>query len=290
MSGTVADVLRIAASQIGYSRWTDPQTGTKYGRWYAQYTGQAWYGNNGVAYCAMFTSWVFNQANVKAAGLPGAYCPTMLNAARSAGKVLSNKKNAKPGDIVFFDWDGGVVDHVGIVEKNMGSYIQTIEGNTSTGTGGSQDNGGKVARRTRAWGVVAAIVRPDYTAQVAGSVKPAKLDVDGNAGKKTVTALQSYLKKNSLYSAELDGVLSNQDKQEFKKYFWAWSSVTFGKGGSLTVKGLQRLVGARVDGYAGTETARRLQVFLNGKGARLDIDGYAGTLTVKALQTWLNTC
>ena len=33
---TASEVLRIAAGEIGYSRWTDPQPGTKYGRWYAQ--------------------------------------------------------------------------------------------------------------------------------------------------------------------------------------------------------------------------------------------------------------
>ena len=32
---TASEVLRIAAGEIGYSRWTDPQPGTKYGRWYA---------------------------------------------------------------------------------------------------------------------------------------------------------------------------------------------------------------------------------------------------------------
>lgn len=36
---TANDVLRIAAGELGYSRWTDPQPGTKYGRWYAQAHG-----------------------------------------------------------------------------------------------------------------------------------------------------------------------------------------------------------------------------------------------------------
>lgn len=39
----------------------------------------------------------------------------------------------QPGDIVFFDWSGsrriGGIDHVGIVEKVVGSSIFTIEGN-----------------------------------------------------------------------------------------------------------------------------------------------------------------
>ena len=44
---TASEVLRIAAGEIGYSRWTDPQPGTKYGRWYAQSHG-SYYGASGV--------------------------------------------------------------------------------------------------------------------------------------------------------------------------------------------------------------------------------------------------
>jgi hypothetical protein len=157
---TANDVLNVARGEIGYSRWNDPETGSKYGRWYAAKTGQAWYGGNGVAYCAMFVSWVFDQAGASAPGLPGAYCPSML---AKGGTVA--KKSAQPGDIVYFDWGGdGVADHVGIIEQNNGSYVTTIEGNTSNGSSGSQSNGGCVARRTRSWGVIKAIVRPTWGA------------------------------------------------------------------------------------------------------------------------------
>lgn len=288
---TASDVLRVAASQIGYSRWTDPEQGTKFGRWYAKYTGQAWYGNNGVAYCAMFVSWCFNQAGAKAAGLPGAYCPTMLAAARKAGKVLADKKQAKAGDVVYFDWDGGVTDHVGIVEKNCGSYIQTIEGNTSSGVAGSQSNGGVVARRTRLWSSVCGVVRPDYTSAssstACGGAVP--LVVDGIAGKLTIGALQRFVKSKNLYGGVIDGVLSNQSRANFKAFFPAVESVTFGSGGSMTVRGLQKIIGAQVDGYAGKETATKLQQWLvrNDKSG-ISVDGVFGTLSVKSLQNFLN--
>ena len=58
---TASEVLRIAAGEIGYSRWTDPQPGTKYGRWYAQSHG-SYYGASGVPFCAMFVSWVMSRA------------------------------------------------------------------------------------------------------------------------------------------------------------------------------------------------------------------------------------
>ena len=58
MANSAADVIRIAAAEVGYSRWSDPEQGTKYGRWYAEKTGSGYYGTNGVPYCAMFVSWV----------------------------------------------------------------------------------------------------------------------------------------------------------------------------------------------------------------------------------------
>lgn len=166
---TTRQILTTAAAEIGYSRWTDSQQGSKYGRWFAQHTGQAWYGGNGVPYCAMFVSWVFAQHGALNA-IPGgafAYCQTCINTGRAQGRAVS-MANAKPGDLIFFKWNGtgtGDADHVGIIEQVAANYFVTIEGNTSTGAAGSQDNGGVVARRTRAKdSTVLAIIRPTYTA------------------------------------------------------------------------------------------------------------------------------
>lgn len=156
---TPEKVLDIARGEIGYDRWTDPNPGTKYGRWYASYVGDSYYGTSGVPYCAMFVSWVFYNADQSAPGLPGAYCPWIVNAGRNAGMTVS-KYDAAAGDIVLFDWGGdGVSDHVGIVEANNGSYLTTIEGNTSNG---NDSNGGKVQRRTRSYSTVICVIRPDY--------------------------------------------------------------------------------------------------------------------------------
>jgi hypothetical protein len=58
---------------------------------------------------------------------------------------------AEPGDIVFYNFPGeATYDHTGIVLKDNGSSITTIEGNTSApGGSGSQSNGGGVFVRTR---------------------------------------------------------------------------------------------------------------------------------------------
>ena len=161
---SVDTLISVARGQIGYSRWDDSETGTKYGRWYAEKYGPAWLASNGVPYCAMFVSWVFDRAGVKVKWLPDTYCPNIHSRIESADDDYSSK-NAEPGDVVLFDWQrDGEDDHVGIVEENTGSYLVTIEGNTSSGSSGSQGNGGKVARRTRSYAVTTIIGRPDFSA------------------------------------------------------------------------------------------------------------------------------
>lgn len=162
--GTISDVLYCARDWIGYSRWTDPEEGTVFGRWFAEKTGEPYFGVSGVPYCAMFASYCLDWAGVSCAGMPSAYCPDIVSAGEDAGATVSCE-DAEPGDIVLFDWGGdGLADHVGIVEENHPSdgYMTTIEGNTSSGAGGSQSNGGVVARRQRGYGSICCVVRPDY--------------------------------------------------------------------------------------------------------------------------------
>lgn len=168
---SASDALRIAAAEVGYSRWSDPKPGTKYGRWYAELTGSAYYGESGVPYCAMFVSWVLHQAGVD---FTYAYCPYILRDFKAARVA---KSDARPGDVVLFDWGGdGVPDHVGLVELNRGTYYQTIEGNTSSGSAGSQSNGGRVARRTRSLSTVCAVIRIDYEGEDMTDEQARKLD------------------------------------------------------------------------------------------------------------------
>ena len=162
MAGTADDVIRVALGEVGYSRWEDPESGTKYGRWYAELTDEPYYGTSGVPYCAMFVSWVFDQAGARCEGLPGAYCPTMLAVGWQNGAGI-DPRECEAGDVVYFDWGGDdVADHVGIVLDNLGSCIETIEGNTSVSRGGSQSNGGVVARKTRSWDDIQGVVRPSW--------------------------------------------------------------------------------------------------------------------------------
>lgn len=134
---TAEDVIRIAKAEEGYSRYSDPQEGTKYGRWYAALTGSPYFGTTGVPFCAMGVSYVFAKANCKCLGLPTAGCTSgILTPARNAGKLL-RPAQLKRGDVILFNWDGegygaAEADHVGIVLSwNSPSSIHTWEANVS---------------------------------------------------------------------------------------------------------------------------------------------------------------
>ena len=166
---TPTDVLRVAAGEIGYVALQDPAAGSRYGRWYAEDHGSYFAGpSTSVPWCAMFVSWVFDRAGQPMPGLPTASCSVIVASNRVTSRSVSIR-DAEPGDVILFDWNpsaGDGADHVGIVEKNCGSYVQTIEGNTSSGSSGSQSNGGGVYRRTRDWSTVYAVYRPDYIGEV----------------------------------------------------------------------------------------------------------------------------
>lgn len=250
---TASDALRVAAAEIGYNRFNDPAEGTKYGRDYATRHG-AYYGTNGVPYCAIFATWVLRHVGITPPGGDFAYVPYGINAARAANRLVT-KAGTQPGDLVCFDWNGdGVADHVGFVELNRGTYYQTIEGNTSPGTAGSQSNGGGVYRRTRDLSCVIAVIRPEYSG-AAPAVQPSKpaqtgLAVDGYWGAATTRALQKVL------GTTQDGVISGQVKGPWNR---ALTSVQWGRGGSQVIAALQKRLGVTADGYLGPQTIRALQ-------------------------------
>lgn len=159
---TVEQVLDIARGEIGFCRFSDDGIGTKYSRWYYNdLLGTPGQNYNGVPFCAMGLSWVFNQAGQECAGFPGAYCPWIVNSIRSSN-IEVNKNNIKPGDVLLFDWSpqDGVSDHVGIAEKVLDNgTIQTIEFNTT----GPDGRSGSVNRRTRNLSTIMCVGRPNYS-------------------------------------------------------------------------------------------------------------------------------
>ena len=163
---TAEDVIALASTQKGITEWPPGSNLVKYG---------AWYGDNAQPWCAMFVSWCFSHA-----GMPlihYAYCPYGAAYFQSGeyGTWHPYTSHAEPGDVVFYQFNGpsdaptqaernAVMDHTGIVVQDDGSYITTLEGNTSApGSSGSQSNGGGVFLKTRTKdGTILGFGRPRY--------------------------------------------------------------------------------------------------------------------------------
>lgn len=151
-------VLALAASQIGVHEDPPNSNLQKYGEWA---------GKNGVAWCAIFQAWLFAHCGYDWRPIVGpgfAYTPTLESQLqKQLGFTKVIPRNARPGDIVFFDFPDSVyrIQHVGIIEKNDAIHcvLTTIEGNTSQS---SNDNGGEVQRRYRTYDYAVSVLRPTY--------------------------------------------------------------------------------------------------------------------------------
>ena len=138
------DVLEVARGELGNTETPAGSNRTKYGKWMGL-DGQPW--------CMSFVQWCFDQAGVALPCRTGS-CSALLTWYRSfrPEQVFSVPE---PRDIVIYSFG-----HTGIVESAASGAITAIEGNTSAGEAGSQDNGGGVFRRTRSKSLAAAYIRP----------------------------------------------------------------------------------------------------------------------------------
>lgn len=147
-----ADVVNLALRQLGYCEFPSGSNQNKFG---------AWYGMNGVPWCACFVSYCFYNAGLP---LPAttpkgfAYCPFGVNWFKQLRRF---DLHPAVGDVVFYDWKrDGVADHVGIVEKvNSDNTVTAIEGNTSES---NNSNGGAVMRRVRSLSLIQGFGHPAY--------------------------------------------------------------------------------------------------------------------------------
>jgi hypothetical protein len=143
--GTRADIISVAEHHVGYKE----SAGNKniFGKWY---------GMDGLAWCAMFVSFVYDKAGLPLGKIDSPkgyhYCPSAYNFWRKKGLLT---ENPKAGDIVLFDFNKDKkMDHTGIfigwVDDSRKEFY-SIEGNTSAGVAGSQSNGDGVYKRKRAY-------------------------------------------------------------------------------------------------------------------------------------------
>lgn len=274
--------MAITASQmITYQKKQLGNGGDKYNKWIGFPQGTAW--------CATFQCYNFWQTNMKSefnGGVKSGYCPTVDNWYKNHARHVSSIYNGEPGDIIFFDWSGKHQsrDHIGIIIKKTSTGYTTLEGNTGGGSG-------RVMTRQRSFNYVCSIDRPKYakaTNASSGTTGTQKLKVDGIWGKATTTRSQKIL------GTVQDGIVSNQ-LTSCKKFIKSidkssWEFEAKAKGGSDVVKAIQKLVGAKRDGFVGSKTIKAMQKFLTKKKLYTGkISGNMDVGTVKAWQKYVNS-
>lgn len=147
---TLARLLDVATSQLGYTEQPAKSNRTKYGEAI---------GLNGQPWCLSFVWWCFDRAGF--ALYRTGSCSALVERYRKYAPAQIVTSGFRRGDIVFFDWSGDrrITEHVGIVTAAQPGSVRTIEGNTSVG---NDSNGGAVMERTRAIGLITCAIRPKY--------------------------------------------------------------------------------------------------------------------------------
>ena len=302
-------IIDTAASQNG-TKENPPNTNkTKYG---------AWYGMDGVAWCAIFVSWVYNEAGHPLGTIDSPkgyhYCPSAYNFWKRNNRIT---KDPQPGDIVLYDWEGdGLSNHTGIFVAwvKPGETFKAWEGNTSLT---NDSDGGQVMMRTRSARLVQAFVntgifvdaiqpitgilkRGDKGAGVAAiqkqlfDLKYAGVTVDGDFGAATEKLIRQFQQEHGLaITGQVDAIVEGALQAQLNKPKVADTKLTTGvylkKGNSgAAVVALQKALnrsGARPllteDGVFGTDTVVALKAYQTSKG--ITADGIAGPESFKAL-------
>ncbi len=220
-------VIEIARGELGVTENPPGSNRVKYWEDYdPKYQGQPW--------CVAFLWWCFAQAGERMAFFGGgktASCGTLLRWYREQGLTVPVEQ-VQPGDIVILNFSGtqdtqhcGIVVEVEDVVFCDGTYdrskrIKTIEGNTTPGLEGSQDNGGSVALKTRYPSQIVGVCRPQY--------QPEPVQVDDITGHWAEKAIRRCMERGLLRGypdgsfqpdkpvtrAELAVILDRMDKED----------------------------------------------------------------------------
>jgi len=218
---------------------------------------------NGYAWCDIFVDWCFVQAYGTAAAKmllcqpsnsAGAGCTYSMQYYKQKGQFHSSPK---PGDQIFFG-SGLESTHTGLVYKVDGSYVYTIEGNTSSAVG-VVANGGAVCKKSYLLShyQILGYGRPNYSGTT----------VTNSAETKPTTTTTSSKK------GECEVVLNQLSKGSKGQQVKSLQLLLIGNGHSCG--------GYGADGDFGSGTYNAVVAFQNKKN--LEADGIVGTNTWNAL-------
>lgn len=231
----------------------------------------AWYGFNGVAWCAIYVSYCFYMI-----GLPlpiktpkgFSACQQLLDYAKAHGMIVP-KSEAQKGDLLLWQFDKDPQpDHVDIFKQwqTVGSIAVTIGGNTTAADAGSESNGGEVVEKTRNMVECMAIVRPPW-AQPAIIVPPVVIPAKPTPPVPSGVVAPAFRGRQFVLASPY---LKGDDVRQ-------WQQEMFNRGWH-TVNGKA----FTVDGVYGPQSEKLCEMFQTEKGLR--VDGVVGPITWNA--TW----
>ena len=235
----------------------------------------AWAYKNGYAWCGAFWVWAYRQVGVDLMKCAWwFYTPYIVNFAKQKGFW---RTQSGYGWMVLFSWArNGVAAHVsGSNPDAKASLFRSLGGNTSSGTAGSQSNGGGVWERYRHRADIMGWV--DMHAVLAWMIDTGRWD--GKISTAGVTSSKPHVTQT----------LTKTDRQ--------YMLDVDGSRGPATNARWQQVMGTPIDGRIDSPSlcVRATQRFLNGAvsaqsirdltgKSKLDTDGLLGPRTVRVLQ------
>lgn len=214
-----------------------------------------WYGIDG-PWCAMGVSYVFHKTDQEE--IPKmAYTPSFANWFKEDGRFFVDDRRARRGDIAFFDFPDSLrrIQHVGFLLKPYGNgTFQTMEFNTSSGSAGSQDDGGNAYIRTRLGGDIVGWGRPRYN----GNVDKPTFDFPARAWfGRGDSGADIKMWQRDLRQWARDVMHPSFDRVDFlKKVQVTGKFDEFTQKGTMTFQNMKRL---DVDGRVGVHTLRVME-------------------------------
>jgi uncharacterized protein (TIGR02594 family) len=126
-------IVQIARSQVGVTEDLGENRGTEITKYQKAVTGGS--GTASIAWCAFFTSWVYQQAGLRVGfnGKGDGWVYKLGDWGKETGRFKAPGTKPVAGDIILLEGSGPHwTDHVGVVEKvDANGTVHAIEGNSS---------------------------------------------------------------------------------------------------------------------------------------------------------------